>query len=154
MAAQVLRRGALRRGRGFAASVCEPKPAASPPGARSSTHLSHSHSESPPPYLSLPLPPPPSLPLPLPLPLTPSPSLRLPGKKPGVVEIELKFFFRVSELVVEPSRSCKSLKLAGIFLVYTHPKWCASDSSNPILILIGPLPLRLPHPSEMISIFI
>ena len=26
--------------------------------------------------------------------------------------------------MVEPSRSCKSLKLAGIFLVYTHPKWC------------------------------
>ena len=81
------------------------------------------------------------------------PALRLPGKRPGVVEIELKFFFRASELMVEPSRSCKKIKIRRDF-PRLHPPKMVCDSSNPLLILIGPLPLRLPHPSEMISIFI
>ena len=37
-------------------------------------------------------------------------ALRLPGKRLGVVEMELKFFFRAAELMVEPSRSCKKFK--------------------------------------------
>ncbi len=59
--------------------------------------------------------------------------------------------------MVEPSRSCKKFKTRRDF-PRLHPlskrlmaRWVCS---NPMLILIGPLPLQLPHPSEMISIFI